>query len=74
VSSATPLVESIATSLLAEVEPLADEMTDRIRAPVLEFAGFDGAELWEAVRFSCPRFRETANRLVRSRAASLREA
>ena len=28
-------------------------MTERIRAGVAEFAGFDGPELWEAVRVSC---------------------
>lgn len=46
-------MESIATRLSAEAEQLADEMTERIRGEVAEFEGFDGAELWEAVRFSC---------------------
>jgi hypothetical protein len=52
-SSTTALVESIATRLLGEAEPLADQMTDRIRAQVTEFEDFEGPELWEAVRVSC---------------------
>jgi hypothetical protein len=31
-------------------EELAEEMTERIRAGVAEFAGFDGPEPWEASR------------------------
>ncbi|MDX6582389.1 MAG: hypothetical protein QOI10_1573 [Solirubrobacterales bacterium] len=52
-ASRTALLETIANRLLARREQLAEEMTERIRAAVTEFSGFDGAELWEAVRVSC---------------------
>jgi hypothetical protein len=51
-SRTTPL-ETIANRFLARREELAEEMTERICAGVAEFAGFDGPELWEAVRVSC---------------------
>ena len=49
----TTLLETIANGFLARREELAEEMTERIRAGVAEFADFDGPELWEAVRASC---------------------
>ncbi len=52
-ASQTALLETIANRLLARREQLAEEMTERIRAGVAEFEGFDGPELWEAVRISC---------------------
>ena len=52
-ASQTALLETIANRLLARREELAEEMTERIRAGVAEFGGFDGPELWEAVRVSC---------------------
>jgi hypothetical protein len=52
-ASRTALLETIANRFLARREELAEEMTERIRAGVAEFAGFDGPELWEAVRASC---------------------
>ena len=45
-ASRTTLLETIASRLLARREELAEEMTERIRAGVAEFADFDGAELW----------------------------
>lgn len=47
------LRESIANRFIADSEPLAEEMSERIRAGVAEFSGFDGPELWEAMRVSC---------------------
>src|SRR5438046_10558419 len=52
-ASRTALLETIANRFLARREKLAEEMTGQIRAGVAEFADFDGAELWEAVRVSC---------------------
>lgn len=52
-ASRTALLETIANRFLARREQLAEEMTERIRAGVAEFEGFDGPELWEAVRVSC---------------------
>lgn len=49
----TALVERIATDFLEHREELAEGMMERIREGVSEFASFDGAELWEAVRVSC---------------------
>jgi hypothetical protein len=49
----TAPLETIAKRFLARREELAEEMTERIRAGVAEYAGFDGPELWEAVRISC---------------------
>jgi hypothetical protein len=44
-ASRTTLLETIANRFLARREELAEEMTERIRAGVAEFAGFDGPEL-----------------------------
>jgi hypothetical protein len=49
----TALVEVIARRFLAGSERLTDEMFERIRTEVSEFAEFDGPELWESVRASC---------------------
>ena len=47
------LHESVAGRFLGEREALADEMVERIRGAVTDFAEFDGPELWEAMRASC---------------------
>lgn len=47
------LLASLGEGFLDEREELAEEMADRIRESVTEFADFDGPELWEAVRASC---------------------
>lgn len=52
-ASEAALRETIAEDFLADSEPLAEQMTERIRAGVAEFSGFDGPELWEATRTSC---------------------
>src|SRR5438874_12391805 len=52
-ASRATLLETIANGFLARREEFADEMTERIRGGVAEFADFDGPELWEAVRASC---------------------
>jgi hypothetical protein len=52
-ASETALMETVSARFLGEREQLAEEMTERIRDGVGEFAGFDGPELWEAVRVSC---------------------
>jgi hypothetical protein len=52
-AAAGKLREEIGARLLAGREPLAEEMTDRIRSEVSEFEGFEAPELWEALRDSC---------------------
>ena len=47
------LLESLGERFLADREALADEMVERIRDAVTDFADFDGPELWEAMRASC---------------------
>jgi PucR C-terminal helix-turn-helix domain/GGDEF-like domain len=47
------LVEELAARFLARREELGDEMVERIRERVPEFAEFGGPELWEVVRASC---------------------
>ncbi len=47
------LVEELAAGFLARREELGDEMVERIREGVPEFAEFGGPELWEVVRASC---------------------
>jgi PucR C-terminal helix-turn-helix domain len=49
----TALMEVVAKRFLAAKERLADEMLERIRAEVTDFAEFDGPELGESVRSSC---------------------
>jgi PucR C-terminal helix-turn-helix domain/GGDEF-like domain len=47
------LVQELAAGFLARRDELGDEMVERIREGVPEFAEFGGPELWEVVRASC---------------------
>lgn len=65
----TALLEALALRFLANPQALADAMVERIRSDVREFADFDGAELWAAVRSSClANIEEGLGSLARDRA------